>query len=68
MGRYRGADDLTAENVADALVAEADAENRDSAGKAPEIPASRGVQGPGEIIICEGERSSISSRFKLSLR
>ena len=60
-----GADDFSAGGLADGLMAEADAED----GKRPEnfvtaaqeMPASLGVQGPGEMIRCVGFSRSISS-------
>jgi hypothetical protein len=60
-----GAHDLAAEGLADALVAEADAEDGDLAGEAlitaSEMPASLGVHGPGEITMCSGASAAISS-------
>ena len=54
-----GADDLGAEGVADALVAQADAQQRDPSGRTAritslEIPASFGVHGPGEMMMWLG--------------
>jgi hypothetical protein len=59
----RRADDLAAEGLADRLVAEADAEHRHAraarrAIRARQMPASFGVQGPGESTIASGCRAS----------
>ena len=60
-----GPDDVRAEAVPDALVAQADAQQGilgpNRATTSLEIPASRGVQGPGEMISRLGPAASISS-------
>ncbi len=67
------AHDAPAEGLADALVAEADAENRHACRRSAgsprsEMPASFGVQGPGEITIFAGASASMSSSVISSLR
>ena len=57
----RGAHDLAAEGLADGLVAQADAQDRDLARRSVLItsrlmPASFGVHGPGEITMCDGRQ------------
>ena len=73
----RGADDLGAEGCADGLVAEADAERGicSAAGSCARrwmsgirMPASCGVQGPGESRMREGRRAMMSSGVSSSLR
>jgi hypothetical protein len=67
-----GMHDLAAEGRADALVAEADAEQRDLAGElldgATEMPASAGEHGPGEITMRSGFIAAISLSVIASLR
>ena len=71
--RQRRAHDLAAEGLADRLVAEADAEDRDRSARpvsirSRQMPASFGVQGPGESTIASGSAASTSSTAILSLR
>ena len=59
--RHRRAHDLAAERLADRLMAEADAEDRDRRPtpcsiRSRQMPASFGVQGPGESTIASGSR------------
>jgi len=70
--RQSGAHDLAAKGLADRLVAEADAENRNPrAGRLDEVeasPASLGVQGPGESTMAVGKRGDDLFDRDLSLR
>jgi len=72
MKEFRSADDFAAERSANGLMAEAHTENRKFSGEAldqlHEMPASCGVQGPGEITMRSGFRRTISSTVILSLR
>ena len=71
--RRRRADHLAAECLTDRLMAETDAQHRDSCPAAAvirsrQMPASFGVQGPGDSTIASGWRASASATLSLSLR
>ena len=71
--RPRGAHHAAPVGRADRLVAEADAEDRNGGPESAdrpstEIPASAGVQGPGEMMMWLGARAAISSSVTASFR